>query len=243
MPDPTSEVADLDQQRAAWNAWNAQAREQRLHDTCRRQAEVVEQWLAARGIRDADVLDAGCGTGWMSERLVRFGRVTGIDIADEVVGRARMRAPHVRFVTGDLAADALAGERFDVIVSLEVLSHVADQSAFVARLAQTLRPGGTLVLATQNRPVFERWSAIGPPIPGTIRRWLDARELRRLLQKDYRVDALVSVAPIGDRGFLRVVNSAKVNMLANALLGARRVERAKERAMLGQTLMVLATRR
>lgn len=242
MSDPTPNAVTLDQQRAAWNAWNAQAREQRLHETCRRQAYEVERWLDARGIRNADVLDAGCGTGWMSERLMRYGRVTGIDIADEVVERARARVPQVRFVTGDLAADALEGERFDAIVSLEVLSHVPDQRRFVGKLARLLRPGGTLVIATQNRPVFERWSAIGEPIPGTIRQWLDARELRALLSHDFQVDELISVVPIGDRGFLRIVNSAKLNLLANALFGPGTVERVKERAMLGQTLMVAATR-
>ena len=57
-------------------------------------------------------------------------------------------------------------EGFDVIVSLEVLAHVDDKRAFVSRMASLLRPGGMLMLATQNRPVLERCKHIVPKAEG-----------------------------------------------------------------------------
>jgi 2-polyprenyl-3-methyl-5-hydroxy-6-metoxy-1,4-benzoquinol methylase len=178
----------------------------------------------------------------MCERLLPFGQVCGTDLADDVVQRAQQRVPRARFVAGDFMKIAFPSASFDVAVSLEVLPHVADQPAFLARIADLLRPGGVLMMATQNRPVLERWSAVGPPEPGQIRRWVDARQLRELLAARFRVEELTSLLPVGDQGVLRLVNSHKLNRLLDAALGHARVERLKERCLLGHTLMVRARR-
>ena len=70
-----------------------------------------------------------------------------------------------RFVTGDFGALEFGGQ-FDVIIALEVLSHVVDQAAFVAKAARLLKPGGQLMLTTQNRPVLERYNRQPPVDPG-----------------------------------------------------------------------------
>lgn len=233
----------LADQREMWNRWNAAAREHAQGETSQRQAAQVEAWLRALGRRDLDLIDVGCGAGWMCERLLPFGRVTGTDLADDVLARAQQRLPAVRYVAGDFMRIDLPERGFDVAVTLEVLSHVADQPAFLARIARLLRPGGLLMLATQNRPVLERWSAIGMPEPGQIRRWVDARGLRALLRPCFEVLQLGSLKPVGDQGLLRLVNSVKVNRVLGLIVPAARLERLKERMLLGHTLMVLARRR
>ena len=204
---------------------------------------MIEGWLDARGSRGIDLIDVGCGAGWMCERLARYGRVTGTDWADEVVERARRRLPQVQFIAGDFFSLQLAPECFDVAVSLEVLSHVADQAGFVQRIAHLLRPGGLLMLATQNRPVLERWSAVGGPIPGQLRRWVDAQGLRSLLDASFEILELTSVLPVGDQGLLRFVNSRKINRTLGLILSQNWLDKLKERHLLGHTLMVLARRR
>lgn len=231
------------EQRAAWNRWNAASREHARGVVSIRQAEVIEGWLRARDVRNAELLDVGCGTGWMCERLLPFGRVTGTDWADEVVARARLRIPQVQFLTGDFFALQIPPGRFDVAVSLEVLSHVANQAAFLGRIAQLLRPGGLLMLATQNRPVLERWTAIGGPIPGQLRRWVDAPTLRGLVRVEFDIIELTSVLPVGDQGFLRFVNSRKANRALALVAGQARIDGFKERCLLGHTLMLLARKR
>lgn len=223
-----------------WNRWNTAAREERQGPVSQRQAQVVCEWLQDTGRRDLDIIDVGCGTGWLCGRLLEFGRVTGTDLADEVLSRAQQRVPQATFIAGDFMRLPFEGTRFDVAIALEVLSHVDDQPEFLGRMATLLRPGGLLMLATQNRPVLERWSEVGPPAPGQIRRWVDARTLRKLLLPDFELLRLVSIVPVGDQGALRFVNSVKLNRALVALFGADRIERVKERAMLGHTLMVLA---
>lgn len=224
----------------AWSRWNALSREQRtVGPISRRQAETVLAWIRALGRRDLKILDAGCGAGWLVQELVDFGHVTGIDFAADVLARARERVPAATFVAGDLLTTPLEG-RYDVIVSLEVLAHVADQRALMGRFASLLVPGGSLLLATQNRPVLERWSEVGGPMPGTLRRWVDRNQLRELLEPRFVVDELISVEPVGDVGALRIWNAPKIERVADALFGVGRYKRFKERRFLGHTLMARA---
>jgi 2-polyprenyl-3-methyl-5-hydroxy-6-metoxy-1,4-benzoquinol methylase len=133
----------------------------------------------------------------------------------------------------------------DVAISLEVLSHVADQPAFLRKIASLLKPGGYLMLATQNRPALER-NTIAPPRPGQLRRWVDRHELGALLQADFVVEALFSVTPQFNCGALRIVNSPRVKRLAASagLSGVTDiVKKLQEHAWLGWTLMALARKR
>jgi hypothetical protein len=109
-------------------------------------------------------------------------------------------------------------------------------------MASILKPGGYLILATQNRSALER-NAVPPPQPGQLRQWVDRCELRRLLGKDFIVEELFSITPQFNRGFLRLLNSNKLTTLAASLgLGGVMAEmkRREERAWLGWTLMALA---
>ncbi len=237
-PHPT-----VEDQANYWDQWNAKSRELNIFGSSARQGELVEKEVAALGRGDLRILDVGCGTGWTCERLVRFGKVAGTDMAPSVLERARSRAPEVSFVCGDFFEIDFPHNTFDVVVSLEVLSHVADQLAFMGRLSSLLKPGGLLLLSTQNRPVFERWDAIPPPNPAQIRHWVNHRELRELLEPKFERINIRSLVPAGNRGLLRLANSVKLNLAIAAFFGAGRVTRAKEALMLGQTLFVTAQSR
>lgn len=239
MTSPT--LPDTTLQQAFWNRWNAETREQAVDEVPARQRREVLEWLAALGRRDLDIIDVGCGAGWLEGDLLPFGRVTATDLSDEVLARAARRVPRARFVAGDFMALDFGEAAFDVAVSLEVLAHVADQQAFLGRVARLLRPGGHLLLATQNRPILER-NRIPPPAPGQLRRWVDRRELAALLGRDFEVLRMRTLTPRARQGVLRLLNSHKLNRLARALVGDR-FERLKEDLGLGWTIMALARRK
>jgi 2-polyprenyl-6-hydroxyphenyl methylase / 3-demethylubiquinone-9 3-methyltransferase len=107
-------------------------------------------------LQQLSILDIGCGGGLISEPLCRLGaRVTGIDPTDETiaVARAHAEAQGLAIDYRPVRAEALkeAGERFDAVVSLEVVEHVPDAAAFLATIADLVRPGGLIVLSTLNR--------------------------------------------------------------------------------------------
>ncbi|MCZ7643383.1 MAG: bifunctional 2-polyprenyl-6-hydroxyphenol methylase/3-demethylubiquinol 3-O-methyltransferase UbiG [Pseudorhodoplanes sp.] len=102
------------------------------------------------------MLDIGCGGGILSEPLARLGAVmVGADPAQANIEVARRHAAQsgvsidYRATTAEALADA--GERFDVVLAMEVVEHVADVALFVARCAEMVRPGGMMIAATLNR--------------------------------------------------------------------------------------------
>jgi 2-polyprenyl-3-methyl-5-hydroxy-6-metoxy-1,4-benzoquinol methylase len=214
-----------------WNRWNAENREQLQGDVSHRQAEVVLGWLAGRS--GLFILEAGCGSGWMAERLTEHGRVVATDLPGEVIERAQERLPSVQFVGGDVMAVDV-GSGFDVVVTLEVLSHVADQPAFMRRLFGWLKPAGQLMLATQNKQVLSRFNRIPNPAEGQLRRWVDRDELRQLAtDAGFRVDEVFVVSPKADHGIMRFI--AKAGRMT-------RTSRLLERLGFGWTIMLRATR-
>jgi 2-polyprenyl-3-methyl-5-hydroxy-6-metoxy-1,4-benzoquinol methylase len=229
-------------QQKFWNEWNATARERDIGQISVEQADLVASWCSRIGQRDLDIIDIGCGAGWLCPTLTQFGQVVATDLSDEVLVRAAIKHTEVKFVSGDFMSLDFGAANFDLAVSLEVLSHVADQPAFISKIASLLRPGGHFIIATQNRPALQR-NDIPPPRPGQLRRWVDRHELKALLSAEFEAIEIRSITPIFNRGWLRVPNSYKLNRLASALKLhplLRLVKRAQEKAWLGWTLMAFA---
>lgn len=233
-----------EEERQFWNDWNKRIREEGpLDDASRRRCETVLSMLGSLTLENPRILEVGCGTGWLAERLTHFGTVVATDLADKVIARAQRRVKAVTFAAGDIMSVPLPLGTFDVVVTLETLSHVADQRAFVGRLADLLGVGGYLILTTQNRFVFERRDDVVARSPGQRRSWVDRKALRRLLQPRFTILSATTVETAGHRGVLRLVNSVKLNALLGRLISMKTIERLKERAGLGQSLVVLCRRR
>src|SRR5213080_957106 len=107
-------------------------------------------------LADLRLLDIGCGGGILSEPLMRLGaRVVGADPSQTNIEAAKLHATAAGIAVDYRAttAEALAdeGERFDVVLAMEVVEHVADLSLFIRRCAEMVSPGGLMITATINR--------------------------------------------------------------------------------------------
>ncbi|HVZ52464.1 MAG TPA: bifunctional 2-polyprenyl-6-hydroxyphenol methylase/3-demethylubiquinol 3-O-methyltransferase UbiG [Pseudolabrys sp.] len=106
-----------------------------------------------KGLR---MLDIGCGAGILSEPLARLGaEMVGADPAEENIAAAKAHAGEgglsIDYRATTAEALAAAGERFDVVLAMEVVEHVNDVDAFVATCATMVKPGGLMLAATLNR--------------------------------------------------------------------------------------------
>jgi trans-aconitate 2-methyltransferase len=108
--------------------------------------EVMER-LELRG--DETVLDAGCGSGRLTEALrerLPDGRVIGVDVSASMIEAARGRlGPDADLRVADLVGLDLGAETVDAVFSTATFHWIADHDALFASLRGVLRPGGRLV--------------------------------------------------------------------------------------------------
>lgn len=110
------------------------------------------------------ILDAGCGTGWVTRAFASFGhQVDGIDSAQAVVAACRERARadgRDRYAQSRLDTWAPA-YLYDAVVCVDVVFHIMEESIWVAsvtNLASLVRCGGRLVLAEHDLAEDHVWS-------------------------------------------------------------------------------------
>lgn len=109
-----------------------------------------------RPLDGLSILDVGCGGGLLSEPLTRLGAtVTGIDASERNIGIALSHAAQsglaidYRMATAEALAGA--GERFDIVLNMEVVEHVDNVPLYMKSCADLVAPGGLLFTATINR--------------------------------------------------------------------------------------------
>lgn len=150
-------------QSASW--WDPRGSFRPLHQINPARIDFIRRELIAHFRRDAKSLapfaglalaDIGCGGGLVAEPMARLGfTVTGIDAGAEAIAVARAHAAAsgltIDYRTCDVEALAAGSERFDVVLALELIEHVADRERFFAALGRLVKPGGAFVGATLNR--------------------------------------------------------------------------------------------
>lgn len=102
------------------------------------------------------ILDIGCGGGLLAEPLTRLGAsVVGIDASEKNIGIASLHAEQgglaidYRNTTAETLRDS--GDRFDVVLNMEVVEHVADVDVFLEATGELVSEGGIMIAATLNR--------------------------------------------------------------------------------------------
>ncbi|ESQ77425.1 bifunctional 2-polyprenyl-6-hydroxyphenol methylase/3-demethylubiquinol 3-O-methyltransferase UbiG [Asticcacaulis sp. AC402] len=126
-----------------------------IRDTCLDHFGMDEK--ARAPFKTLRLLDVGCGGGLLSEPMHRMGfTVTGLDASEKNIGTATSHAGEggldIRYLNQTVEQLAGAGEvLFDVVLTMEVIEHVADPDAFLKTCASLVKPGGLLFVATLNR--------------------------------------------------------------------------------------------
>ena len=150
---------------------------------------------ALRKHRSKRVLDLGCGTGLLSERLraeLPDTDVVGCDYSRGMLREALARAPHARWTQGNALQLPFRAESFDAVVSTEAFHWFPDQRAALTEVHRVLGPGGRVLVALVNPPVeglgeVLRWASrlVGHPFY-----WPTQREMRALLTvSGFRIEA------------------------------------------------------
>lgn len=166
-----AEIAQFSAIAAVW--WDPNGKTQALHKFNPVRVSYICEMVAKQFGRDPNapdclkglrIVDIGCGGGILCEPLARLGAsVMGVDPAGPTIDVAKHHAAQgglvidYRCTTAEELADA--GERFDVVISMETIEHVADVPLFVSRCAELVKPGGLFLACTINR-TFKAWAFV-----------------------------------------------------------------------------------
>ncbi len=165
---------------------------------------------ARRPFEGLRLLDIGCGGGLLSEPMARLGfAVTGVDAAERNIGTARAHADAAGLDIDYRAttAEALLAEgagRFDLVLNMEVIEHVADPRAYLRDCAGLLAPGGMMILATLNRTL--KALALAKVGAEYVLRWVPAgtHDWRKFLKPE-EVSGFLAGEPVSVEGPFGVV--------------------------------------
>jgi 2-polyprenyl-6-hydroxyphenyl methylase / 3-demethylubiquinone-9 3-methyltransferase len=121
-------------------------------------------------------LDIGCGGGLVAEPMARLGAtVTAVDADEVAIEAARLHAGErgvdVDYRVGSSDDLAAKGRRFDLVLALEIIEHVADRDEFLTTVGSLVAPGGLLILSTLNRTLKSRILGIG--VAEHVLRWVE----------------------------------------------------------------------
>ncbi len=153
--------------REEFNRWAEAGRGEEMERDHRR---ITEQMLALMDLQpDENVLEVGCGAGWLCRLIaarVTEGRVVGMDLSDEMVGRARrahLELGHVMFIVGGVDEIPWEGNFFTRAISVESAYYWPDPARGLREIFRVLREGGSawvLINYYRDNPHCHQWGSL-----------------------------------------------------------------------------------
>lgn len=156
--------------------------------------EVLDNWDVDA---DKSLLDVGCGSGQTAIPAAKKGiRVTGVDIAENLIHHARQRAfkakLNARFDVGDAEDLPYDNNKFDVVISMFGAMFAPRPERVTSEFSRVLKPGGQLYMAnwtpaSMPAQMFKCVSGFVPPAPGYIPPvlWGDEETVAQRLAKEF----------------------------------------------------------
>jgi len=154
---------EIEETQAFWNDvaedWRTQVGDE--GDSNRRLSSDPVLWAFAGDVHGLEVLDAGCGTRYLSNKLSERGAlVTGIDLSERMIAIARESNPSLDFrVDSCSSLRTIDDECFDMVIANYVLMDTPDVQKATEAFSRVLKPGGVAVLVFSH-PCFPAAHAV-----------------------------------------------------------------------------------
>jgi ubiquinone/menaquinone biosynthesis C-methylase UbiE len=181
-----------------------------------------------------DILEVGCGTGLILQRLQGFARsAQGVDLSPGMLEKARARGLTVH--EGSATALPFEDRSFDVTCSFKVLAHVPEIDVALREMVRVTRPGGTVIAEFYNpfsvRALVKRYGPAGTIADGAhekhvYTRYDSPRAVERLIPRGCEL--------VASRGVRIVTPAAAVMKIA----GLRQLFRRAEWALCDSPLRI-----
>lgn len=239
------------EERSWWDLWNTSYRAEDDRDVISTQlfahvAAVVRNLTQGQ---PAQILEVACGTGTLSRQL-SLSSYHGMDISSAAIEIARRKAEAPCHGRASLPTYEVADfhdwppppDPVDVVLCVDAMHSFRDQQFVSCKIAGMLRNRGLFIVATINPVVYTRIRRIGGVRleNGPVSHWLSRRELHDLIRRaGLTIERSYTIMPRGNMGWLRIVNSARLNEAFGPRCAAM-FQSMKESVGLGQYRVVIA---
>ena len=116
-------------------------------------AKAYRRYSSAQ-LSQSDVLDVGCGYGWLLDAFEGARSLSGIDIAHHAIEEASNRMPQRFFKQANLQDPIPFSHRFDLILAINVIEHLTDPEAGITSIANATKPNGIVII---HLPTITNW--------------------------------------------------------------------------------------
>lgn len=175
----------------------------------RRCVKILEYFIVVkRKIRQPNILDLGSGDGRLTAFLGQFGKTDAIELSQNAVDNANRLYPQVNFQQGDALTFDFKDQKYDVVVSQEVLEHIEDKPRYIQVCYNILNTNGYLIMTTPNKNVLDHMSDGKSWSDQPIELPLSKSELLDLLKENnFKVLKYESIVMnFGNIGFYKFIN-------------------------------------
>ncbi|MES2527223.1 MAG: bifunctional 2-polyprenyl-6-hydroxyphenol methylase/3-demethylubiquinol 3-O-methyltransferase UbiG [Bdellovibrionota bacterium] len=120
----------------------------------RAESKIKHQWILERIEGKAEVLDVGCGAGFLANEFADKGfAVTGVDLSGESLKVAQNydKTGSVKYLEADALHLPFPDQSFDVVTCMDFLEHVENPEKYIKEISRVLRPQGLFFFHTFNR--------------------------------------------------------------------------------------------
>jgi ubiquinone/menaquinone biosynthesis C-methylase UbiE len=197
-------------------------------------------------VRGRDVLEVGCGTGLILEKLARVARrAEGVDLSPGMLAHAKRRGLDVR--EGSATELPFPDATFDVAVSFKVLAHVPEIERALSEMARVCRPGGYVVAEHYNpwslRYLAKRLAGPQPISDGRTEadvytRWDSPRQLKALMPPSLELTDVYGVRVFTPAAFVH-----KIPVVAGLVAHAERLAVTSPLRWFGGFLVAVARKK
>ena len=138
---------------------------------------IVLQNKAAETI---DIIDFGCGRGWLTNKLSQYGNVIGIEPVANVVAYAKKLYPNINFEVGSI--EKLNNKQVDLLVASEVIEHFSDTDKlkYFATFNNAIKPNGYCIITTPRAEVQTEWLSYRNDAGQPVENWLTEKQVENL---------------------------------------------------------------
>lgn len=162
-----------------------------LHAKCRKEFIIANLARLPTSNNNPKIIDMGCGRGWLTAELAKYGNAVGVDLSDIGIKMAKINYPQCHFKQMDIMTGEIK-DKYDVVVSSEVIEHLTEdnQKKYVRKIRDILVNNGYLILTTPNVAIAEKlveYNLVKQEDLQPIENWLGNKEMCQLMNQYFEI--------------------------------------------------------